>query len=702
MAEVAPLLPQFSSSASNDSIEYDESRSWRKTIACRIGGCVLAVGAVAALGVANTRTAHTTSVLAAQDPHIDIIPTNVDYSALHSLKTTSSYPWLTRNRLVEPYRETNIEVNLYSAPAEANAVKCDFEVSLASSEGVYGNIKRESLVRDRGTLDLSTDDAASWRGSFSHPFEAPGQYSVSLSCSVERHDTVVEFQDTLDCFYVRRELRELSTKMRDDFLDAFQVMASTPTAEGVKIYDVNYRSLEDMEIIHVAGSSLKRVDHLHDGLGLITQHAAMTADFELALQSVNPAVAVPYWDFTIDSYEAHLDAKAKGLPAADYGEIFKNGLLFSGDWFGKTNFESHRVVGGRFADQTVPRSYEYEIRSPYGFLRAPWNLNPSKYVTRYHKFCGEKISAQFFVNTTYDADDVKNHLAWPTCDTHFSYTNTDTYDSWYEFAAKIGYQPHAPVHAWIGGIGGGSCEDGTWDELYHAGKITHQQLMTIKHKAFYFLRKAYKDNVIQVPKHCSADTPVSECKWICEENFWDTEDGEDYAVTYFDIKKSHPYYKEVVTKITCETPFWPGDHLEAASPVEASFWPVHPTLERLMQYKQLVRPFTDKSWNGNGKKTCLSTRDTECRGHNAYDATTFATTVMNKGNSKFERRHLTNQQMRESTNPTKWALEETSESEDFATIQPGYAMPYVYNHFEWDHCANLGVNFKKVSFDFKH
>ena len=47
MAEVAPLLPQFSSSASNDSIEYDESRSWRKTIACRIGGCVLAVGAVA-------------------------------------------------------------------------------------------------------------------------------------------------------------------------------------------------------------------------------------------------------------------------------------------------------------------------------------------------------------------------------------------------------------------------------------------------------------------------------------------------------------------------------------------------------------------------------------------------------------------------------------------------------------------------------
>merc|ERR1711965_646673 len=106
--------------------------------------------------------------------------------------------------------------------------------------------------------------------------------------------------------------------------------------------------------------------------------------------------------------------------------------------------------------------------------------------------------------------------------------------------------------------------------------------MTIKHKAFYFLRKAYKDNVIQVPKHCSADTPVSECKWICEENFWDTEDGEDYAVTYFDIKKSHPYYKEVVTKISCETPFWPGaskgcenePRHDAASSVERSSVPL--------------------------------------------------------------------------------------------------------------------------------
>ena len=44
-------------------------------------------------------------------------------------------------------------------------------------------------------------------------------------------------------------------------------------------------------------------------------------------------------------------------------------------------------------------------------------------------------------------------------------------------------------------------------------------------------------------------------------------------------------------KSFCDSTYYPGDHLEAASPAEASFWPIHPTLDRLLQYKALAEPF---------------------------------------------------------------------------------------------------------------
>lgn len=42
----------------------------------------------------------------------------------------------------------------------------------------------------------------------------------------------------------------------------------------------------------------KHHDFLHDGLGFLSQHMALTNEYEAALQVVNPSVALPYWDFT--------------------------------------------------------------------------------------------------------------------------------------------------------------------------------------------------------------------------------------------------------------------------------------------------------------------------------------------------------------------------------------------------------------------
>jgi hypothetical protein len=45
----------------------------------------------------------------------------------------------------------------------------------------------------------------------------------------------------------------------------------------------------------LAAAGARELDHIHDGLGLVTQHTALTMEFELALQAVTPRLTVPYW-----------------------------------------------------------------------------------------------------------------------------------------------------------------------------------------------------------------------------------------------------------------------------------------------------------------------------------------------------------------------------------------------------------------------
>ena len=85
------------------------------------------------------------------------------------------------------------------------------------------------------------------------------------------------------------------------FLDTFVTLYKTSTAGGVNVYGENYRSLTDLCAMHLRAAGQRNVDHIHGGLGLVTQHVAMTMEFELSMQSVAPRLAVPYWDYTIDA-----------------------------------------------------------------------------------------------------------------------------------------------------------------------------------------------------------------------------------------------------------------------------------------------------------------------------------------------------------------------------------------------------------------
>merc|ERR1711988_724893 len=120
---------------------------------------------------------------------------------------------------------------------------------------------------------------------------------------------------------------------------------------------------------------------------------------------------------------------------------------------------------------------------------------------------------------------------------------------------------------------------------------------------------------------------------------------------------------KIMNKVLCDTPYWPGDHLEAASPIEASFWPIHPTLDRLLQYKDLVRPFTNKTWDAS--KTAdvcvyhaMPVRtaeddgiETYCEGHHPYDLTFWKTVHYDETTGTYMKHHLTNEEVRDNLLP---------------------------------------------------
>jgi hypothetical protein len=225
--------------------------------------------------------------------------------------------------------------------------------------------------------------------------------------------------------------------------------------------------------------------------------------------------------------------------------------------------------------------------------------------------------------------------------------------------------------------------------------------------AFVALKNLWRNELIETPKMCASDVPVSECMWVCAEGIESNAVASD-AMYLMGIEgnTTHPlpdadnvpYYDIILRTAFCETPFWPGDHLEAASPVEASFWPIHPTIDRLLQYKDLATPFVADAYgmeaveNSDGSYSII-TDTTElcsdtgeqgpynktCYGHNPYDVTFFKSTHKLQDGT-YTQTHLTNWEVRQNQ-----------------MVKGNYGLPYLYNHYEFDHCDEAyGMKFKTV------
>lgn len=585
------------------------------------------------------------------------VSAHLEFAATNSYTSSTGYPgrlygFLNPKHVVEPHTSTTLTASSDTHTLET----CSWNI-----KDELAGVANDAYASQRG-LDLMQTDSADYSGvSISTVLGAPGKYTVTLECVTTDNISIKRVAE-IPCLYVRRELRQLSESDRELFLDTVYTLSQVHTTEGQLKYGTQYMCLTDLIKEHLDAAGARKLDKLHDGMGVVTQHVALSAQFEIVLQTVDPSISLPYWDYTIDAEIA----RSQGKPDST---IFTEGELFTSTWFGASDSD-HHILDGRWSKQTidVANVSTDSVYSSYGYLRAPWNLNPSPYVSRYHKTCGMSLERVYDVDQK-DLTDFK----WPGCAAHYALEFSDDYSSYYKWTWHTSYIPHGPVHAWIGGVYGPECDE-NMDKV--AGLIGERSAAFGRNVLFALLKNMWRYELVEVPKYCSIDA-ASDCKLHCTK-IARPKFMEEFTNFFIDNAinlVARPELDQVADLMICENTYWPGDHLEAASPVETSFWPIHPTLDRLFQFKQLVKPFQTMDWIEEDGKLCTSSGSTKCEGHSPDDLTFFYMTSYDEESKSFSKKYYTNMEVRSILDVSK------------------YSATYIYNDFEWEHCAGTGFDF---------
>eukprot|EP01036_Dinobryon_divergens_P028190 gene28190-37093_t len=218
---------------------------------------------------------------------------------------------------------------------------------------------------------------------------------------------------------VRKEIRELSSAELDRYFKALWEYKNHGRRDG-RPYFRNYYALVAH---HAKATANSTVDQCHQHAAFVIWHSLYVRELEIALQSIDPLVAVPYWDWTIDAE----------LPDP------KKSPIFSSEYFGSSDPERHHEVwNSRMSNWTVcrqPRLY-IDWESPAGLMRGSGNFNSAKVINRW---IGQKGTA------LPERTMVEKCVLQPT-----SYNNF-----WTCVWGRPGlYQQsvlHAGVHVWAGG-----------------------------------------------------------------------------------------------------------------------------------------------------------------------------------------------------------------------------------------------------------
>lgn len=585
-----------------------------------------------------------------------------EYTAVRGHPATD-YTWVEDGKLVEPHKATNV---LMSGIPDRFLQDASSFLSTSCTASHYGSAHVITGTANSVSCDIL--------------FTLPGKYRVDVST---KHSVLGEVgRKSTDVFsrYVRREIRVLSDADVANFMNAAHIMGQLSKEEGTARYGDAYRTVNFFVETHLANSVPDKThDHMHDGMGFLSQHISITNEFESSLQSIYPSVSIPFWDYSQDLVVIRQKAKREGR-AVDFADLWTQ-KIWGPTYFGTAAGSSlHTVTEGVWAYTEVPKKSfikDKKNANPYGFMRAPWNLQNSPYVTRYHSLCGESIGGE--------SSGVTNQ--WPGCAQHHQMVFNTT--ALAEVMYYASYDAHGGIHLMIGGTGGGgdeSCDN--WSDL--ADVVGSETVKAVKYEAPFLMRDVWRHGYCREPTDEECESGTDSCKMMCE----GCEESEFTDAQLTKFRDTWEGYKTVkgdklqrlTRAVFCDSKVLLGEQIEASSPADISFWTIHPTLERLLHYKELVQPITDFSWDASDYVSIWNDLckwgkvfNTECTGHGELDISVGQVSILNKDTELFEKMFVTNRELMAVGKPAN-------------TIN----LPYVYEDFNFEHCEEDGITFKKV------
>jgi hypothetical protein len=209
--------------------------------------------------------------------------------------------------------EPNADMNLYvSDYGDTSGTYFTYKVCEQSATGAT---KASSCVS--GTLSNNDVTETASVNVGCTPF---AKYSlVATEVNEATGESVRSLKGDAVCMYVRREIRDLTESDLAKTMDAMYALWGTDEETGQKQYGEKFHNAAYCKtpfvflfysdvlkfIVAVAeahhfNAAWQDGDHIHEGLGFLPQHLKLTNMFELSMQSVDPSVSLPYWDFTIE------------------------------------------------------------------------------------------------------------------------------------------------------------------------------------------------------------------------------------------------------------------------------------------------------------------------------------------------------------------------------------------------------------------
>ena len=307
-----------------------------------------------------------------------------------SLSSTSLLPW---DAIAEPAKNQTLYVSSFQIEGIDMDLE-DFDVSWNINDEYYYsgstvNMKIDEVGVYSGTVELS-------------PITTGSARRKTLRTDIYM-SKIYSYDFTLAVKYVRREIRSLSDDDRNKFLDALQIMYTVDGDTGREKYGSKYIDASEAVYKHLNGAGRTDCDHWHDGAGLIVHHMAYTLQVEQSLQTIDSSISMPYWEYGMDTY---------------LYDSWMDSPIFDADWFGEANptTADHSIGdGGRWDGLGMPSGEAYKdwdikteaslnpFLNGYGYMRGPWNNNPSTKLGRHNTTYGET-----FFDTMPDCDTLQS------------------------------------------------------------------------------------------------------------------------------------------------------------------------------------------------------------------------------------------------------------------------------------------------------